>query len=191
MARKNKSPMETPQFWSEGVDFSSNTLLLSGAVDQEMVLRVTRFYRSIPADAESHLLLSSDGGEFESGIVIWDIIKGREAVVTITVVDTAHSMAFILLQAADVRRALPHSSLMHHVGSEEYPSSHPRNIRALIAFNDKRDREINQFIVDRVNATNKTVLTLNAWQKMDQWDNYMTAAEALAIGFLDEVVGSI
>jgi ATP-dependent protease ClpP protease subunit len=66
----------------------------------------------------------SIGGEWESGMAMYDCIENCESYVTIMVHAQASSMSSILLQSADLRVMMPHSHFMSHFGSGGFDGHH-------------------------------------------------------------------
>ena len=76
------------------------------------------------------LFINSPGGEVQSGLALYDVMRAISCPVHTVCIGTAASMAALLFVAGDRRDMLPHSRVMIHdplIGSMGRPHAHPRH----------------------------------------------------------------
>ena len=141
------------------------------------------FLDSQDPEKDIYLYVNSPGGIVTSGLAIYDTMQYVKADVATICVGQAASMGAFLLAAGakGKRRALPHARVMIH-----QPLGGARG--------QATDIEIQAREILRLKATLNDKLAFHTGQPADrvkadtERDNYMTAAEALAYGLIDEVI---
>ncbi len=172
------------------IDLTNRTVNIIGDIDELTFQRVAKAYHlfsSSRIDERVRIYLNSAGGSVTDGLAIYDIIKAAPFDTQILVTGEACSIAAVILQAATTRVITKHSSMMIHIGTIELPDDHPRNSKARLQFSDKQDIWIRDILLQRIQERNPDVTkaTLTKWL---DFDKYMTAAEAVKLGLIDEVI---
>jgi len=137
--------------------------------------------------------MKSNGGTWEEGMAIYDCIKSCPFPVTILNYTHARSMTSIILQAANKRVMMPHSSFMFHDGTIGMEGTVKTVISAL-EFGKITDQAMMEIYVDTLKLSGKFVKRSGKWikrwlrEQMDQKEDvYLTAKQAVELGFADEI----
>ena len=200
---------KTKQFLHDECDPSRGIISLADEIDADTLYLFTLRMYAMKPDQSLLILLNSPGGNVQAGMGIYDLIKAHKGTTTIRVIGEACSMACVILQAGDIRQAMPNSVLMHHVGTFGM-EGHAKNMKHYAAFYKKQSERIDSIMLQRVNeriaksieATKLIKLTDTAgaesleeeklktkawWTERDLWDNWMFPEDAIAIGLLDSI----
>lgn len=156
------------------------TLLESITEDAQKDICSAILYLNTTGLAPITLLIDSGGGKVTLGEHICDTIRNSRAPVEALVIGEASSMTFVVLQSCSLRRAYEHARLMFH----ECRSS---NVKCTTA--DKEKAELLKLDEEAIRRISKrsghTASHIKAWMREERW---FDAAEALRLGFIDEVV---
>lgn len=174
-------------FLEHDMDFTNRVLYLTGPVDELMLSKAFKFFYAVASDDACTVVLNTGGGDTFAGLVIYDLIIGREGPTNIRVVGEALSMGAVILQAGTRREATRNSIIMHHHGSLSVPEDHGKNVRSYVNFVTKHDERINRIMLSSVQKKHPEY-TMKKWLERDQWDTYMFPEEAMEIGLLDAIV---
>lgn len=163
------------------------TVFLYGQINAEMAYTVgncLKYLDYIDSESPITLEINSPGGEVSSGLAIIDTIRYIKAPVRAVVCGMAASMAALIAACCTkgMRSALPHSTIMIHqpLGGVEMSQA--------------SDIEIYARNIVRTKATLNTLLAESCGKPIEEVardsdrDHYMTAAEAVDYGLIDEVV---
>ena len=140
------------------------------------------FLESEDADKDIFLYINSPGGDVYAGMAIYDTMQYIKPKLVTVCVGLAASMGAVLLAggAKGKRLALPHSRVMIH--------------QPLGGFRGQAsDIAIHAAEIQRVKSEINTVLAHHTGKNITQIekdcdrDNYMTSAEAMAYGLIDQV----
>jgi len=169
-----------------GVDLRRRALDLKGEVDQPIIHRFIKLLKFLDkTQGEITISLDSEGGDVNLGLAAHDVIKNCENGVTIIVEGVAMSMGSIILQAADKRVITKNSRIMIHRGDVCLEGN----------LNDvKKDLE-ETLILDKmcVDIYYERILERNPdfkrakLEKMMDSNHYISAEEALELGFVDDI----
>ena len=161
-------------------------VFLGGAVTDDVANLVTAqllFLESEDPEREINMYINSPGGSVTAGLAIYDTMQFVKPPVSTLCVGHAASMGALLLAAgAKGRRyALPHSRiLIHQVSGGFEGQASDIEIHAREAL---RLREIlNDILAHHTGQLAKKV------EKDTDRDNFMSAAEAVEYGLIDEVI---
>jgi ATP-dependent Clp protease protease subunit len=175
-------------FFEQGIDLANRTMLVWGAVDEELLKRTVMGLHVLGTSGPICILLNSTGGDVEPGLAIYDVISRHDSPITIRVIGEALSMGCVILQAGDIREATERSSLLYHVGEESYGPDHPHNIKALMQFRSKLDDMIDNIMLDRINEKHPDEpWSMAKFRKNQLFDRYLTAEEAVELGLIDRI----
>lgn len=167
--------------------FSSRELFLTSMIDQQSSCELIKslVYLDRQDSSEITIYINSPGGEVMSGLAVYDQISMMRSPVRTVCIGTAASMGAIIFLAGSRRQMYPHSQLMIHD-----PSYERNDISGL------KPHEVRQEL-DKLNEVQKTVAEiisektgkpLKEVYKLTANDTFLTAQEAVASGFADEIV---
>ncbi|HVA82009.1 MAG TPA: ATP-dependent Clp endopeptidase proteolytic subunit ClpP [Candidatus Binataceae bacterium] len=161
-------------------------VFLGGEVNDDLANLVTAqllFLESEDPDREINMYINSPGGSVTAGLAIYDTMQFVKPTVSTLCVGQAASMGAVLLAAgAKGRRySLPHARIMIHQGSGGFEG--PPTDMEIYAREALRLREIlNEIFAHHSGQPIKKV------ERDTDRDNFMSAAEAVAYGLIDEVI---
>src|SRR6202050_926930 len=161
-------------------------VFLGGTVTDDLANLVTAqllFLESEDPEREINMYINSPGGSVTAGLAIYDTMQFVKPPVSTLCVGQAASMGAVLLAAgAKGRRyALPHSRIMIHQLSGGFEGQATDiEIQAREAL---RQKEILNDILAR--HTGKSIKQI---EKDTDRDNFMSAAQAVEYGLIDEVI---
>lgn len=140
---------------------------------------------SVGENGTINIYLNSDGGSVFAAMAIYQTIKRHKGKVNITVDGIAASAATIITSAPNARVFMPTGSMMMIHNPSKYAGI--ANAKQLRDFADELDK-----IGGSLNAVyrEKTNLSEQELSQMLEKDFYMTAEEAVRLGFADELVTS-
>ncbi len=139
--------------------------------------------------------MNTMGGDWQYGMAIYDAIKHYPYITTIINHSWARSMSSIILQAADKRVMMPHSSFMAHLGTGLY-DGHYLTAQASAAW-DKRTEDVMYGIyAQRMikhqtwQNTNIDSIKLSIRDKLrENGDWWLNAEETIYFGLADRIYG--
>jgi len=150
---------------AEGADFGAITNYAENAVDT------------------LEIEINSPGGSIFDGYNIYNEIlslRERGVVVTATVTGMAASMASVICMACDVVRMVPHGKMMIHEASQGVRGN-AGELRKAADLLDGLSSDIAQIYANR---TGKSLEEMRTMMKVETW---MTAKQAVDLGFANEV----
>jgi ATP-dependent Clp protease protease subunit len=163
-------------------------IMINGPVEESMASLVVAqllFLASESTEREIHLYISSPGGSVQAGLAIYDTMRHLPCPIVTTCVGYAASFGTILLMAGDhgLRRALPHARIHMHqpliqgglAGQATDIDIHAREIL--------NTRDILNDIIHE-----HTGQPLDRIKHDTERDYFMSAAEAIEYGIIDEVL---
>jgi ATP-dependent Clp protease, protease subunit len=161
-------------------------VFIGGPVTDELANLVTAqllFLESEEPDREINMYINSPGGSVTAGLAIYDTMQFVKPHVSTLCVGQAASMGALLLAAGEKGRryALPHSRILIHQLSGGFEGQAADiEIHAREAL---RQREILNDILAR-----HTGQQIKRIEKDTDRDNFMSAAQAVEYGLIDEVI---
>ena len=161
-------------------------IFLSGAIDDGVANTVVAqmlFLEMEDPDKDIMLYINSPGGSISAGMAIYDTMKYLKCEVSTLCIGMAASMAAFLLAAGakGKRKALPNSEVMIHqpLGGTEGQATdiliHAEHIRRI-------KQRMNEELAKNTGKSLETIIADT------ERDNFMTAAEALEYGLIDEII---
>lgn len=172
---------------TSGVHVGTRTVFLTGEVDESMATRFLMVFRVLDSTPGAiRVVLASEGGHIDYGFAIYDTIKLSNNPVCVDVTGLAQSMATIILQAGDMRRATPQTRFMTHqawvrVGDAGLSAADLLNEGRELAFNNERIYRI-------LSERSEGKLTVEDAITLCKKDTYFPAEEALKRGLIDVVL---
>lgn len=170
--------------------FTNRKIFLFGEINPEVVYSFTLQMMSLMEDEQSEIdiYINSPGGEVNSGLAIYDMVKSCKAPINMYCIGMAASMGAVILAGGQKGRRyiLPHSKVMIHEplilnGVGGSASSIKSTAESIL-----QTRELLNGILAK--DTNKTIREIN---KATDHDNFMTAEEAIEFGICDKIVNSL
>jgi len=183
-----------------GVDVGSRIIYIhpievDGEVDEEMAARFIKNLSLLEerGDGDIRIKISSCGGSWDYGMAIFDAISASDCHITTISYAWARSMSSIIPQAADHRVIMPHATVMVHYGTDGYEGpahglmpyaeageiTKTRMLDIYVSrcrhgprFVGLSEQEVREFVESKIE------------RRSDWW---MTAAEAVEFGFMDEI----
>jgi len=163
-------------------------VFVGGTVTDDLANLVTAqllFLESEDPEREINMYINSPGGSVTAGLAMYDTMQFVKAPVSTLCVGQAASMGAVLLAAgAKGRRyALPHSRIMIHQGSGGFEG--PPTDMEIYAREALRLREIlNEILAKHTSQNIKQIA------KDTDRDNFMSAAQAVEYGLIDEILSA-
>ncbi len=168
------------------------TILLNSDVDEHIVEAVYLPMKEFEEDDSNEpvtLILNSCGGSVSDGFFLAHYIAQYSKPLNIIVLGYAASMAAVILAGGGknenvTRKCFPSTYGLIHDGYIAISPSESKTAADIMAFNDSKDKEIRQFIIDNTNITAEEYDA----QARHQW--FLTAQEMLEKNMVDEIIGA-
>lgn len=170
-------------------------------IEYKMASKFIKNIRTLDSINSKPILIHmfSVGGEWQSGMAIYDAIVMCKSFVSILVYGQAESMSSIVLQASDNRVMTPNAYFMSHYGNGGYAGNY-LDIQAANKY-DKHccdvmlDIYANSFIKSKVFKESYKGGTIEKarnylMRKMKNGDWYLNADDTIGHGFADYILGS-
>lgn len=187
------------------IGYDQRTLYLHGntdnidgdsGVEYRMANRLIKNINLLDKDSQKILIHQHNiGGEWESGMMIYDSIITAQSYITMVCHGEVMSMGTVILQAADLRLAMPHCTFMFHFGSIVADGNY-LEVTSYMELQRKRNHQMLDIYADRcMNSSHfkgkkqyhiKKFLDTKFRNKSD-W--YLDAEEAKSYGFIDGIIG--
>lgn len=171
--------------------FPDNRLFLLGDITSESACEFVQkvMYLAKENSGETiKIYINSPGGEVDSGLLIYDTLKGLSVEYDIYCIGIVASIASVIFAGGQKGRRyiLPHSRVMIHepLIMEEISGSTTNIQRAAEIMQISKRLTIKLLSAD----TGKTVKEI---EKAISYDNYMNAEETIKFGICDHIVNSI
>lgn len=162
---------------------------LQGDVDGDMALYVREALVRLRAHTEDlpiHILITSDGGDVQCGLDIYDALLQYHGGKTGTVGGFARSMGSLILQACEHRQCTKHSRiLIHHISKRSISLDTLRNSRELKHM--IKSMELSQSHIYKI-LSKRTGKSIEEIGERCAENKDMSAEEALKFGLVDEII---
>lgn len=169
---------------------TNRRIFIDGTIDNDLanafLLQFT--YLQQISNEPITVLINSNGGEINAGLMMYDLIQGCKVELNIICVGMAASMAALLLAAGQKNRRfiLKHSRVMIH---EPLLSSN-------LAGSATSIKNISDSILETKKLINgllakHTSKSLSEINKATAFDNFMNAKEAIQFGLCDKIIEDI
>ena len=161
-------------------------VFLGSAIDDNVanvVVAQLLFLERENPDADISLYINSPGGSVTAGMAIYDTMNYVRCQVRTVCIGMAASMGAFLLAAGakGKRRALPNAEIMIHQpsgGAQGQATDIRIHAEQIIRIKER----LNSILAERTNQPLETI------ERDTERDNFMTAAEALEYGLIDEII---
>ena len=155
---------------------------LAGPIDASSVACAARcllHLQKCDPQAPVTLFINSPGGEVQSGLALYDVMRAISCPVRTVCIGTAASMAALLFVAGDRRDMLPHSRVMIH---DPLIGSMGGSALSVKAHADDLMR------IRDITAAEHTGMTLDQVFQLTAQDTYFEAEAAVEAGLADRVI---
>ncbi len=137
--------------------------------------------------------MKTNGGDWNEGMAIYDVIKACPSKVTILNYTHARSMSSIIFQAADKRVMMPNSHLMIHDGTYGIEGT-IKGVKSNFEFDNRTELTMLNIYAEKMNEKGefkgKGIAKIRKWLRyqMDRKEDvFFTAERAVEIGLADEI----
>jgi len=137
--------------------------------------------------------MKTNGGDWQEGMAIYDMIRACPLPVVILNYTHARSMSSIILQAADKRVMMPHSYFMFHDGEGALIGTE-KQIKSAFEWGKTIERQMIDVYVgvmkEKGSMSKKPEAAIRTWlrNQMDKKEDvYLSPSEAIDLGFADEI----
>lgn len=177
-----KNHDEHRMYLEYGVHIHTRTLYIQGDPEDafEHFVKGLHILESISFDP-IYINLCSVGGDWYTGMGIFDAIQKSPCLIQVQVLGSAMSMASIILQAADTRVMMPNAVLMLHNGHESIEGN-PHDVANWAKQSQKALKTMYGIYAHK---SNKNVAY---WRRKCKTDLILTAPEALNLGLIDHII---
>jgi len=122
------------------------------------------------------------GGEISYGLAIYDAIHECKCHVTVRAYAHARSMSSIIIQAADHRQMMPNCYFMIHEGTMTVIDT-VKGVKSYMELSEKDEERMLEIYTEKCSLSKQDIQT--HMDRKQEW--YLSAAEAVELGFADEV----
>lgn len=174
---------------SFNINMHEKSFYLCELIDEETPKKVflaLNALQSLKDGRRIRMYLSTNGGDVESGLAIYGLLKRIPEELEIVVTGYAYSMGMIILQAADVRIAYDEAFLMAHWGHQAIEDNNPDNYDRKIAHQKALDDRCDGIMLEKMKKKKKS-LTLRKVKELTKLDWYMSPETAIKWGLIDEI----
>jgi ATP-dependent Clp protease, protease subunit len=182
--KKEDDKMPDPNKW---LLHKSRVVLLFGKIEEKTASYAISRMLFLDGKSEKDpivVMINSGGGQINSGLAIYDVMKSLRCPVYTICTGRCSSMAAVLLAGGTkgCRGALPHSSVMIHDAHSSYGKTVVRDIKIKVAELNRKNEVLVSLMAQDSGCTKEKM------RNMMQRDFYMTAQEAKEIGLIDFVM---
>lgn len=175
------------EFHSNGFYIPTRTIDITGDITEETYEKVVKSLHAFDSQPGTiNIILNSEGGEFRSGLGIYDTIRGCNSYVRIMVYGSCMSIASIILQSGDERLLSPNSLVMLHYGSNG-GADNPIAIEERWTEQHKKDKNTMENIYLQKIKENKPRFTRKKLQEMLKIDTILSVKETIELGLADRI----
>lgn len=168
------------------------TILFNTYIDEDIVEKIYLPLKEFEDDSSVEpvtLILNSPGGSVADGFFLAHYLAHYKKKLNIIVLGYAASMAAVILAAGGHnenvhRMCYPSTYALVHDGYITMESSESKTAQDFMAFNDKVDNDIKDFIIQNTNITEE----LYNSKTRHQW--FISSKEMKELNLIDEIIGS-
>lgn len=173
-------------------DLQQRKLYLEGEIDAFNVADLTKHILQYNAEDKSIepkdrapilLYITSNGGDFESGLKLINTIQCSKTPVYTINLGQQYSMAFLIGLAGHKRFAMPDARYLMHDGVSVIAGSSTK-VKDRFDFDQKLDEKVEEFVLSRSN------ISAEEYESRQRIEWYMFADEAKEKGFTDYIIGT-
>lgn len=172
-----------------GIDLSSRTIFLMDDIDELSVAHaIMALHLFDRTTGEITLKLSTNGGDWYSGMALYDALAAAENHIRIVGMGNVMSMGSIILQAADERILTPYATLLVHYGSD-WAGGHVKDMARRAKENERTGVLMEDIFLERINEKTPGTHNREWFRQRFAFDVYMSAQEAVDLGLADSILG--
>jgi len=171
------------------IDLSKKQTWIEGEIDEVQADRLSKNLSILDSNQSNKpitIILSSDGGDVNQGLRMYNLIRNCKNYVRIIVEGKAESMASIILQAADERVMLEDSHLMIHIGVEGFAVDHPDNVERWKKKAEEDNKRTEDIYLKRIKQKKKR-FTRNELKELLRFDTILSPKQAIELGLADRI----
>lgn len=196
MARHNKEELD--RYFDYGIFVKERILFLESinyddeekncVTNHDMLSKCIKgltFLEKISRDPIT-IQMNNPGGEWYSGIGIYNKIKCSDCYVTIIIYGCAMSMGSIILQAGDMRVVSEDATIMIHDGNDSI-TGEAKTVEAWAKQSFKLRKRMYEIYYKSIKAK-KPRMTLKKIEKMCMHDYILNAKETVSLGLADKIL---
>lgn len=188
MSEKLKDNIEV--FHDYGIYYPTKSIEIFGDIDEAMKIRVIKNLHSL--DAVSGMItifISSEGGEVEQGLAIYDAIRASKNEVRTIAYGGVSSMASVIFQAADSnkRYMTPNSYLMIHEGEQETKGSF-KDRKAWEKLIVHQEEVCNRIYLNKIKEKKPRYSITKFKDEFLDHDKILLPKDAIEYGLADEII---
>lgn len=147
--------------------------------------RQLRYLQQQDPDGEITMFINSPGGEVDSGLALYDVMKGISCPIRTVCMGIAASMGAVLFAAGDKREILPHGRVMIHDPLLSSTGGSALQLQEISRNLMETRRELCEILAQH---TGKSVEEIYEKTARDCWFN---AEEAVRFGLADRVIHTV
>lgn len=185
MARKvTKDDLD--KYLEHGIDVPGRTILVMDDIYDHIAQDVVRGLQILDrSEGDITIRLCTDGGEWYSGMAIYDAITECKNPVRVIGMGKVMSMGAIIIQAADERILLPNTTTLVHYGSEWF-GGHTKNLERHAKESKRASTIMEDILLERIREK-KPKFSRADFKRKFAFDVYMSAQEAIDFGLADRI----
>lgn len=168
----------------------NRTIIFNSEIGEDIVETLylpLRDFENDDSDEPITIILNSVGGSVSDGFFLANYLASYKKKINLIVAGYAASMAAVILSAGGkndniTRYCYPSTYVLIHDGYVALSASEAKTANDIMAFNNKVDEDIRQFILDNTNITSE----LYDSKARKQW--FISAQEAKDLNLIDVVM---
>lgn len=168
----------------------NRTIIFNSEIGEDIVETLylpLRDFENDDSDEPITIILNSVGGSVSDGFFLANYLASYKKKINLIVAGYAASMAAVILSAGGkndniTRYCYPSTYVLIHDGYVALSASEAKTANDIMAFNNKVDEDIRQFILDNTNITSE----LYDSKARKQW--FISAQEAKELNLIDVVM---
>lgn len=172
--------------------FKERVIIIAGNVNPELAINIIAQIKHLEYsakaeglegdDAKIKILVDSPGGSVISGMAMFDTIRQCSCPIETVGIGMQASMGSIMLAAGDTRFMAPNSTLMiHQIMSGNEGGTQASDLEISLAYTTQLHESLKSVYVEF------TGLNHDYWDLIMERDTFLTAEQALKIGFINGV----
>lgn len=165
------------------IHIKSRTLFISSDINDEAAQYFIKGMHVLNKSNKQriNIVLNSPGGDWYSGLAIYDAILSSNCPTIIEVYGHAMSMAALILESGDIRIAHKNTTIMLHDGQHSFDGK-PRDLEAW-AKHSTNQRNLLYNILSK-----RSGKSVRYWQDRCTHDCILNAEEAKNVGLIDKII---
>lgn len=186
------SEKEVERYSPTALMFKNRVIIVAGEVNDQLAINVIAQIKHLEVsakaqglegdDAKITLLVNSPGGSVISGMAMFDVIRQCSCPIETVGIGMQASMGSIMLASGDKRYMAPSATLMiHQIMSGNAGGTQASNLEISLAYTTQLHEMLKSVYVEF------TGLTHDYWDLVMERDTFLTAEQALKIGFIDDI----